>query len=117
VNETLDLQKSLKAELGMKLDRIFLNGLYPDLFDDSEAAALEERLERDVQERDGDGVLQRAALRAAVSEHRRATAQREQLERLERGSRRSVVELPFVFRPQLDMSAVELLADEVEEGV
>jgi len=34
VNETLDLQRNLKRELGLKLDRVFMNGLYPELFDD-----------------------------------------------------------------------------------
>ena len=62
----------------------------------------------------GPAAVRRAALRAAVSEHRRASSHREQLERLERGLRRKIVELPFVFRPQLDMSAVELLADRIE---
>ena len=43
-----------------------------------------------------------------------ASSHREQLTRLEEGLRKDVVELPFVFRPQLDMGAVELLADQME---
>ena len=59
----------------------------------------------------------RAALRAALSEYRRATAQREQLERLRDGvAARTCVELPFLFRPQVDMEAVEELADVIEDG-
>jgi anion-transporting ArsA/GET3 family ATPase len=116
VNETLDLQRNLKKELGLKIDRVFMNGIYPDLFDDGEAKVLRERLEAETTSNGGDaGVIRRAALRAAVSEHRRATAHREQLERLAQGLRKDVVELPFVFRPQLDMGAVEVLADRLEE--
>jgi anion-transporting ArsA/GET3 family ATPase len=116
VNETLDLQRNLKKELGLKIDRVFMNGIYPDLFDDGEAKVLRERLEAETTSNGGDAdVIRRAALRAAVSEHRRATAHREQLERLAQGLRKDVVELPFVFRPQLDMGAVEVLADRLEE--
>jgi anion-transporting ArsA/GET3 family ATPase len=114
VNETLDLERSLERELGLGLDRVFMNGIYPQLFSDEEAAVIRERFEREAGS-NGAGVVRRAALRAAISEHRRATAHREQLERLEEGLEQDVVELPFVFRPQLDMEAVELLADEIED--
>jgi anion-transporting ArsA/GET3 family ATPase len=116
VNETLDLQRNLKSELGLKLDRIFMNGMYPELFSDDEARLLTERAEQDAAG-NGNAPLQRGALRAAISEYRRAKAQREQLDRLRKGVRKSVVELPFLFRPQLDMSAVEDLAGTVEEGL
>jgi anion-transporting ArsA/GET3 family ATPase len=116
VNETIDLQKSLRRELDMKLDEVFMNGIYPELFSDEDAAVLQDRLEREAGADGANGaVLRRAALRAAVSEHRRARSHHEQLERLEAGLRKDVVELPFVFRPQLDMGAVELLADRIEE--
>jgi hypothetical protein len=62
-------------------------------------------------------VVLRAALRAALSEHRRATAQREQLQRLRDESGEDVVELPFLFRPQVDMDAVAALADVIEDKV
>jgi anion-transporting ArsA/GET3 family ATPase len=116
VNETIDLQKNLKKELGLKLDEVFMNGIYPELFSDQEAGVLRDRLEREAASNGaGLAVVRRAALRAALSEHRRARANHEQLERLEQGLRKDVVDLPFVFRPQLDMSAVELLADRIEE--
>jgi hypothetical protein len=118
VNETLDLQRNLRAELGLGLDRLFMNGLYPELFSDDEAGTLRERLEHE-ESNGANGadvaVLRRAALRAAVSEHRRAGAQRAQLERLARDSGERPVELPFLFRAQLDMDAVEDLADVIEE--
>jgi anion-transporting ArsA/GET3 family ATPase len=115
VNETIDLQKHLKRELGLSLDKVFLNGIYPDLFSDAEAGVLSDRLEHEASSNGAAvAVVRRAALRAALSEHRRATSHREQLERLEHGLRKQVAELPFVFRPQLDMGAVELLADRIE---
>jgi anion-transporting ArsA/GET3 family ATPase len=116
VNETMDLERNLEQELGLGLDRVFMNGLYPQLFSEDEAAVVRERLEQEAGS-DGAGadVVRRAALRAAISEHRRANSHREQLERLEEGLDQDVVELPFVFRPQLDMEGVELLADEIED--
>ena len=117
VNETVDLQRNLDEELGLPLDRIFMNGLYPELFTDAEAEVLRERADEDA---DGGGpdelvTARRAALRAAVSEHHRENAQHAQLERLEAESGQRPVELPFLFRPQLDMDAVEELADTIED--
>jgi anion-transporting ArsA/GET3 family ATPase len=114
VNETLDLRRSLSEELGLGLDQIFMNGLYPELFSDEEAATLRERLERDHGANGGGNLVLRGALRAALSEYRRATAQREQLERLRAESGEEVLELPFLFRPQIDMDAVGELADVIE---
>jgi hypothetical protein len=117
VNETLDLRKSLKRELGLKLDQVFMNGIYPDLFSDDEARLLKDRLEHEAGNGADADVVRRAALRAALSEHRRARSHREQLARLEEGLGKDAVELPFVFRPQLDMGAVELLADHIKDGL
>jgi anion-transporting ArsA/GET3 family ATPase len=113
VNETLDLRRNLREELGLEVERIFMNGLYPELFSDDEAATLHERLES---ANGGASEVVRAAIRAALSEHRRATAQREQLQRLRAESGEDVLELPFLFRPQVDMAAVEELADIIEAG-
>jgi anion-transporting ArsA/GET3 family ATPase len=116
VNETLDLQRNLEADLGMGLDRIVMNGIYPELFSDSEADTVRSRYRRelDADGRDGIEVVRRAALRAALSEYDRAKAHREQLRRLEQGSEQDVAELPFLFEPAIDMSAVEKLADSLE---
>src|SRR4029079_7000190 len=117
VNETIDLQRNLHAELGLDLDRVFMNGLYPELFDDAEAGVLRERLPQESNGSDQIDVLRKAALRAALSEHHRADAQRAQLERLTEESGERPVELPFLFTPHLDMSAVDDLADVIEEHV
>jgi anion-transporting ArsA/GET3 family ATPase len=117
VNETLDLRRILEDELGIDLDGIFMNGLYPELFADHEATAMREVLARE-EAANGDGSpLAQAALRAALSEHRRATTQQEQLDRLRAESGEQVLELPFLFRPQLDMNAVDELADVIEAGL
>jgi anion-transporting ArsA/GET3 family ATPase len=115
VNETIDLQRNLEQELGLPLDRIIMNGIYPQLFSDPEAAVLREHAEQNGNGSDPLGVLRQAALRAAVSEQRRANANHEQLERLAQESGQDPVALPFLFWPQLDMDAVEDLADELEE--
>jgi anion-transporting ArsA/GET3 family ATPase len=116
VNETIDLQRSLKRELGLRLDLILMNGIYPELFNDAEAGLLREHCDRDT-DRDDEPleIARRAAVRAAISEHRRASAHTEQLERLAAGSGQDPVELPFLFEPEIDMGAVEQLADEIEE--
>ena len=114
VNETLDLQRNLKADLGMKIDRIFMNGLYPELFSDAEARTLGERCERDAGRGGSTDIVRHAALRAALSEHGRARFHRQQLERLSTDSGQQVVELPFLFESEIDMAAVERLADLVE---
>jgi anion-transporting ArsA/GET3 family ATPase len=117
VNETLDLRRNLYEELGLDLDRVFMNGLYPELFSEDEAATLRERIERDEATNGAGSVVLQAALRAALSEYRRETAQREQLRRLRDESGEDVVELPFLFRPQVDMEAVAELADVIEDAV
>jgi anion-transporting ArsA/GET3 family ATPase len=117
VNETLDLKQRLKSELGMRLDRIFLNGIYPQLFTDREAETVREHYKQAVAGGEPSGVetVRRAALRAAISESTRARAHREQLERLEQGSRQHVVQLPFLFEPRIDMQAIERLSDSIED--
>ena len=99
----------------MKLDRIFMNGIYPKLFTEAEAETVRERYEQEISKNGHNGidVVRRAALRAALSEHRRAKAHREQLRRLKQGAGQDVVQLPFLFEPQIDMSAVEKLADSI----
>jgi anion-transporting ArsA/GET3 family ATPase len=115
VNETVFLQRSLEEQMGIGLDAIFMNGLYPQLFSDDEAALLRERADEDLNGNGTLAVARRAALRAGASEHRRATAHHAQLERLAVESGTDPVELPFLFRPDLDMDAVRELADEIEE--
>jgi anion-transporting ArsA/GET3 family ATPase len=106
VNESAALERDLRSEVGVAVDRIYMNGLYPERFSKQEAAQLEDLARED------DGAF-RAAARAAVSEHNRARSQRAQLARLRRRVEAPVKTLPFLFEPQLDVEAARSLARRV----
>ena len=105
VNETQKLERDLSSEVGVAVDRIYLNGLYPERFDDEETERLTAA--------DGD-TLVRAASRAAVAQARRARAQREQLARLEEMCSAPVTTLPFVFEPEVGVEQIRELAERIE---
>lgn len=104
VNESASLESQLIDDVGVSVDRVYMNALYPERFEAAEIAGVESAL-------DGATGVARSALAAAVSEYRRATSQREQLERLRSMLRTNVTELPFIFRPQLDLSDFQALAE------
>jgi anion-transporting ArsA/GET3 family ATPase len=104
VNETAALEHDLREDVGVAVDRIYMNGVYPQRFSNEEA----ERLAELAVDEDGDGV--RAAARAAVSEHGRARSQRAQLARLRRRVDAPVKALPFLFEPELGVDAARRLA-------
>ena len=110
VNETLDFRKSLKEEMGMGVDAIVVNGVYPERFTGPEA----ERIAAARAALDGRPPAVSAALRAAVSEHGRARAQRSQLRRLRKAADSPVVTLPFLFDPALGIDSLEGLAAQLE---
>ena len=103
VNESAALEEALTKEVGVAVDRVYMNGLYPARFGKGDAAELEKALE---EVEDGS----RAAIRAALSEHRRARSQREQLKRLKSRVSAPVKNLPFIFKPQLEVPELERLA-------
>jgi anion-transporting ArsA/GET3 family ATPase len=90
VNETVTLERALDNEIGVQVDRIICNGLYPERF----AAAEAERLSEIARSVNG---AARAACRSALSEFRRATAERDQLARLESLTEAPVSTLPYLF--------------------
>ena len=106
VNETVTLERDLAEEVGIGVDRIFCNGLYPERFGDDDLDRIAAVAERD------DGAV-RAACRAAVSEARRARSQREQLARLEENCEAPVTTLPFVFAPEVGVEEIGELAEEL----
>lgn len=108
VNETAMLEDSLRDEVGVGVDRIFCNGLYPERFGKDEHAALE-GLAADEQR----SAPARAAARAAVTESRRAVDQREQLARLEQVCEAPVSTLPFLFSPEVGAEQVRELSREL----
>ena len=107
VNETLDFRASLRTEMGMDVDRVVVNALYPERFTGPDVERLAAA--------DGDfGAGARAAVRAALSEHHRARAQRVQLRRLRREAD-DVTTLPFLFEPQLGLEEFERLSRGLEK--
>jgi anion-transporting ArsA/GET3 family ATPase len=111
VNETVELERELRDELGMELDAVVVNALLPERFDSDEA----ERIEQTAASNGSPGVD--AALKAALFEHRRARTQRAELERLSHELRRRPLTLPFLFDPDLDLRSFELLSADLETGL
>jgi anion-transporting ArsA/GET3 family ATPase len=108
VNETLSLRDSLRSELGLGLDRVVLNGVYEQRFSGRDASALRRAADT------AGTPAARAALHAALSEHLRASGQREQMARLEEGTGDAPLVLPFLFQPDLDLAAYERLSERLE---
>jgi anion-transporting ArsA/GET3 family ATPase len=103
VNESASLERSLRDDVGMAVDHVYMNAMYPERFSDSEA----DKLSRVLEITDG---APHAAVRAAVSQARRKRSQDEQLQRLRKAVRSPVSELPFIFKPRLDVGALQRLA-------
>jgi anion-transporting ArsA/GET3 family ATPase len=107
VNETASLERTLTEEVGVSVDRVYMNALYPELFSGEEA----ERL--DSVSQNGNGAL-RAACRAAISERRRSVVQREQLARLAELVDVPVRTLPFMFKPELGVEEIRELSEAID---
>jgi anion-transporting ArsA/GET3 family ATPase len=103
VNESAALEHDLREDVGVAVDRIYMNGLYPERFSSQEAEQLGKLS-------DGEDGSVRAAARAALSEHNRARSQRAQLARLRRRVEAPVKTLPFLFEPDLGVEAAGQLA-------
>jgi len=106
VNESELLERELTGTVGVSVDRVYMNALYPERFSEGDAKRLDEAA-------DSLNGGARAAVRAALSERRRALAQRAQLQRLRNLVETPVSTLPFVFEPELGVAGVERLAGEV----
>ena len=106
VNETASLERDLAELVGVAVDRIFCNGVYPERFSDQE-------LDRIAAVASDENGAVRSACRAALSEGRRARGQREQLARLEELCEAPVSTLPFLFEPEIGVEEIGVLADEV----
>jgi anion-transporting ArsA/GET3 family ATPase len=103
VNESMSLERDLRDEVGVAVDRVYLNGLYPERFKKSEAEVLSQLAENE------NGAA-KASARAALSEFGRARSQRAQLSRLRKGVKAPVKTLPFLFEPELDVEAARRLS-------
>ena len=103
VNETAALEHDLVEEVGVAVDRVYLNGLYPERFSKDEAETLTALAAAE----EGPS---KAAARAALSEFGRARSQRAQLARLRRRAQAPVKTLPFLFEPDLGPEAARRLS-------
>ncbi|HEU4736073.1 MAG TPA: ArsA-related P-loop ATPase, partial [Solirubrobacterales bacterium] len=103
VNESATLERDLLEDVGVAVDRVYMNGLYPERFSNEEAEQLAQLTA------DPDAGL-RAAVRAGLSEHNRARSQRAQLARLRRRVQAPVKSLPFLFEPELGIEGARQLA-------
>ena len=102
VNESAALEESLRDEVGVAVDRVYMNGIYPERF----SAAQTKAIQAVAPELSGRA---RAAASAALSEHRRARTHRSQLARLRRRVKAPVSTLPFIFEPALGLDSVRSL--------
>ena len=104
VNESAALEASLRDEIDVAVDHVYMNAVYPERFSAAQAKTITEAA-------GGlDGTAQAAAA-AAASEHRRARTHRLQLARLRRRVSAPVSTLPFIFEPSLDLDAVRSLGE------
>jgi anion-transporting ArsA/GET3 family ATPase len=116
VNETAALEQTLAEDVGVAVDSVYMNALYPERFSKEEAERLESVAgtgNATFDRGSGDGAL-RAACRAAISERRRSVVQREQLARLEELVDAPVRTLPFMFEPELGVEEIRELAGVLE---
>jgi anion-transporting ArsA/GET3 family ATPase len=107
VVETLELGRKLPDAVGLGLEAIVVNGVWPERFSAADVRRLR------AASRNGHDPEAAGALRAALMEHERATTQREHLGRLERESGARVLTLPFLFESELGLPEYELLAAEL----
>lgn len=106
VNESATLERDLLDDVGVAVDRVYMNGIYPERFTNEEAEQL-----ASLTDESDEGL--RAAARAGLSEHSRARSQRAQLARLRRRVEAPVKTLPFLFEPDLGIEGARQLARKV----
>jgi anion-transporting ArsA/GET3 family ATPase len=104
VNETLELGTRLRDAIGMELDTIVVNGMYPARFSGKDADALRAAADN------GLAPESLAAVRAALAEHERARMQRSHLRRLKREADAPVHTLPFLFDAEIGLDEYATLA-------
>jgi anion-transporting ArsA/GET3 family ATPase len=109
VTETLELREGLRAELGRELDAVVVNGTLPRRFEGGEL----QRIAALNGAPTGEHAVTRSAVRAAHAIHERARTQQNQSARLRRWGI-DVVRVPFAFKAELDLAAVEEIADRLD---
>ena len=107
VNEALELERRLPEAVGVDLEAIVVNGMWPERFSAAEGEAMRAAV--------NDGLRPEAAetLRAALTSHERSRAQRSHLRRLRRATSAHVVTLPYLFESELGLPEYERLASQL----
>jgi len=105
VNELVETAFALEDRVGVSLGPVVVNGLYPDLGLDADAA-------RSLPEAD-----RRALVAAAAFREDRVALQREQVERLAERLPLPQIHLPFLFTADLTPADVGVLTGELEAGI
>ena len=111
VVETLELGRKLEDAVGLGLEAIIVNGVWPDRFSTADVEKLR------AASGNGHHPAAAAAVAAALAEHDRATMQRGHLERLSAESGTKVVTLPYLFASELGLPEYQLLADSLAESL
>lgn len=106
VNESALLERKLTEEVGVAVDHVYMNALYPQRFSKRDA----ERLTAAMDAKPSPGPAAEAAIRVALSQHRRAAEQRKQLARLRKLVEAPTSTLPFIFEPELGFDELGELA-------
>ncbi|MFI5004330.1 MAG: ArsA family ATPase [Solirubrobacterales bacterium] len=137
VTETLELRQGLRRELGRELDAVVVNGALPRRFEGGElqriaalngtpldaapAGPSRARTGRSAGAETRRHAVTRSAVRAAHAVHERARSQQSQIARLRRDAGPSgplpVLSVPFLFRSELDLEALQRIADRLERGL
>ena len=114
VNESAALEQELLEHVGIAVDRIYMNAMYPERFRDEELALLRRLAQlKPGAEPDSDQAIARAGALTAISEADRVRSQREQLARLREQTRTPVACLPYLFEAELGMDAANRLAEQL----
>jgi len=109
VNETLELGARLETAVGLGLDAVVVNGLYPERYTKAEAEMLRSAAANGLEPE------ALAAVRAALTEHERSRAQQTHVRRLRKQAGAPVLELPLLFHPEVGLEEYRYLAEELEE--
>jgi hypothetical protein len=107
VNEALELERRLPDAVGVDLQAIVVNGMWPERFTAAEGEAMRAAA------RDGLRPAAAETLRAALTAHERARAQRSHLRRLRRRASARVVTLPYLFGSELGLPEYDRLAGDL----
>ena len=106
MNETIELERRLRDAIGLGLDAIVMNAMWPERFSSADVTKLRAAA------RDGHDESELGAVRAALAVHERVKAQRAHLRRLGAAIDAPITTLPFVFESELGLADYERLAGE-----